>query len=265
MILALGLFGCEQNTTKYVEVNRPPVAPQGVYSITADEAVYLYWLPVMETDLAHYRVFRSSDDVQYHFISTVPKGTEEYIDANVVNGTTYYYAISAVDQSGDESELSRETVFDTPRPEGQNLLLADFNQFPEDAGYDFSTYSVVPYSSSNADIYVELSKGVFFINVADAQTDIQDMGYTDNFDEISFSPTNPDGWSKVGWSEAILGHTYIIWTSDDHYAKLRITSIGSTIVRFDWGYQVAQGNPELARPQHGDDYLRRTIITRIVK
>ncbi len=265
MLLGFSLLGCEENTTKYVEIDREPAAPQGVYSVTGDEAVYIYWLPIREADFSHYRVFRSLDDIEYHFIGASPKGTEEYIDNNVSNGTTYYYAISAVDQGGNESELSHETVFDTPRPEGQDLLLADFNGFPDDAGFDFSTYSVVPFNSVNADIYVELLNGVFYINVANVETDIQDMGYTYNFDEISYSPTNPDGWSKVGWSEAILGHTYVIWTANDHYAKLRVTSIGSTFVRLDWGYQVAQSNPELARPQHGDDYLRRTIISHIVK
>jgi len=265
MVLGLGFLGCQENHTQYVEIDRAPAAPQGVYSVTADQTVYVYWLPVRESDLSHYRVFRSLNDVDYHYIGSTSKGTEEYVDENLANGTTYYYAISSVDRAGNESELSHETVFDTPRPEGRDLMLTDFNSFPRDAGYDFSTYSIVPYNSADADFYVELTQGIFYINVADVQTDIQDMGYTDNFDEISYSPTNPDGWSKVGWSEAILGHTYIIWTSNDHYAKLRVTAIGSNFVRFDWGYQVSQGNPELARPQHGDGYLRRTVGLSIVK
>jgi hypothetical protein len=90
------------------------------------------------------------------------------------------------------------------------------------------------------------------------------MGYTESFDDISYSPT--DGWSSVGWSEIILGHTYIIWTSDNHFAKLRVTGIAAPYsVRFDWGYQVDPGNPELARPQHDDSYLRQIKGLTIIK
>ena len=67
-----------------------------------------------------------------------------------------------------------------------------------------------------------------------------------------------DGWSKVGWVELIAGHSYIIWTRDNHYAKMRVTKfIRSYGVVFDWAYQVKQGEVELApRPPHAQNYLR---------
>jgi hypothetical protein len=264
-MVTLAVYGCEESTTKYVVVDEEPAAPQGVYSITGDGAVYLYWLELRESDLDHYRVYRSLNDDEYYFLGSCPAGREEYVDLEVANGITYYYAVTAVDRGGNESELSRETVFDTPRPEGRNLLLADFNRFPLDAGFDFSSRSVVSWSSINADIYVEKVDDVFFINVANDETDIQDMGFTDSFDEIGYAPTDPDGWSKVGWSEAIYGHTYIIWTSDNHYAKIWVTAIGSDYIRADWAYQIDGGNPELARPQHDNGFLRRTIKSELTK
>ncbi|MEW6016154.1 MAG: hypothetical protein AB1690_12660 [Candidatus Zixiibacteriota bacterium] len=264
LIAGFALYGCEENTTEYVYIDYTPAVPQGVYSITGDEAVYLFWLPVRESDLAGYRVYRSVNDDEYFYIGSA--ASTEYVDRNVINGNTYYYAVTAIDDDGNESELSYETVFDTPRPEGFGLNLADFNLYPGISGYDFSTYTILPFDHLNADIYIEYNQydEVFYINVTNTLTDIQDMGYTSNFDEIGYSPL--DGWSTVGWSELILGHTYIIWTKDNNYAKLRVTAINAPYsVRFDWAYQTDTGNPELARPQHDDGFLKRTLNIGIIK
>ncbi|MCI0405050.1 MAG: hypothetical protein L0209_03075, partial [candidate division Zixibacteria bacterium] len=195
-----------------------------------------------------------------------------YIDNAANNGTTYFYAVSAFDDAGNESALSPENVYDTPRPEGSNFMR-DFNVDPGAAGFDF--FNVSPYglrtswTDVDADIYLEYvpADGAWFINVTDIGVDIQDMGYTENFDEISFAPEF--GWSEAGWVEAIEGHTYVVWTADFHYAKIRITSIDQANSRifFDWGYQLStsqDGNRELkpvaGKPQHDPaTYLRRTI------
>jgi len=264
--LALIMTGCDNETTRYVEVevevDNPPAVPQGVYSVTGDGAVYIYWLPVQDEDLSYYRIWWSPDDDLYEFMATTTN--EYYIDTDVDNGATYYYAVSAVDEAGNESELSYETVFDTPRPEGL-VLLNDFNEVAATSGYDFSAQQRVPYNFSSADIYLEYDAflGTFFINVADVNTDIQDMGYTYDFDDIGYSPS--EGWSSIGWTEVIDRHTYIIWTNDNHFAKLRVINInGTSSVEFQWAYQTDTGNPELARPQHDEDYLKRTIDGMII-
>jgi hypothetical protein len=262
VLAGITIIGCEEKSTRYVTIDNPPAVPQGVYSITGDGAVYLFWLPVRESDLAGYRVYRSLNDDEYYYIGY--SVDETFVDDAAVNGQTYYYAVSSIDENENESNLSYETVFDTPRPEGANLILADVYTYPNVSGYDFSSSAIVPDDDVDADIYVEYYNDAFYLNVANAETDIQDMGYTDNFDDISYSPT--DGWSSVGWSEIILGHTYIIWTSNNHYAKLRVTAISAPYsVRFDWGYQTDVGNPELARPQHDDGFLRQTKGMTIIK
>jgi len=46
--------------------------------------------------------------------------------------------------------------------------------------------------------------------------------------------------------EVIAGHTYIVWTRDDHYAKLRVSGFTRSYgILFDWAWQVAPANPEL--------------------
>ena len=41
-----------------------------------------------------------------------------YVDDDVRNGSTYFYAVSAYDYDANESELTPEQVYDTPRPSG---------------------------------------------------------------------------------------------------------------------------------------------------
>ncbi|HXF49748.1 MAG TPA: hypothetical protein VNL73_10050 [Verrucomicrobiae bacterium] len=197
-----------------------------------------------------------------------------YTDQNLDYGRTYFYFVTAFDHSGNESPRS-ELAYDTPRPEGSSLVQ-DFNLHPSTAGFAFTNSapygSVVAWNSGSADIYFEYSSAdaAWFINVSpiNVNTDLQDMGYTDSFDDVSYSPTS--GWSAVGWVEAIVGHTYVVWTADDHYAKIRITSIDNpnSTVYFDWGYQIdgsGLGQLELKpavikKPQHDPTtYLRRQI------
>jgi len=106
--------------------------------------------------------------------------------------------------------------------------------------------------------------GIFYLNAGNENTDLQDMGYTETFDDIGWAPQN--GWSENGWAEIILGHTYVIWTDDFRFAKMRVESIHDAdgFVLFRWAYQTAPDNPELAprsdgleKPVHGPEYLRK--------
>ncbi len=266
-LAALGLYGCDEDdclTCPTYGDNGPPPVPQGVFSITGDEQVFIYWNHVddIEGDFDTYVVYRSFDqDTGYLEIGTT--GNDYFVDNNVNNGQTYYYAVSSMDLNGYLSDLSYENVFDTPRPEGYNQRIYDFNTAADSSGWDLSGFSRVAYNSINADFNLEYFAGndVFYINVANVDTDIQDMGFTDDLDEINYSPV--DGWSYLGWVEVILGHTYIIWTDDNHFAKVRITAIdeATNSAVFDWAYQVDWGNPELKpfiRPsiERPDNYLR---------
>jgi hypothetical protein len=74
-------------------------------------------------------------------------------------------------------------------------------------------------------------------------TDIQDAGWRQDLDGVDYSPSL--GWSPTGTAELVVGHCYIVWTHDDHFAKFRVTSLTPTQVTFDWAYQVAVGLREL--------------------
>ena len=241
LILALTLMiGCQQP----FEIDlTPPSPPQGILAIAMDNAVDISWLRNPEPDVAGYKIWISDQyDGTYHVLATVD-GTK-FMDYGAKNGVRSYYGITAYDYDGNESELSTDLVYATPRPEGFGTKLNNFHALPSVSGYDFSTYSVGNYDDNYTDVFFEATNGQFYLNVW-KDSDIQDMGYTKSLYDIGVAPSA--GWSPSRSVEAIPGHTYIIWTWDDHYAKMRVREVTSSRVIFDWAYQVAESNPELKR------------------
>jgi hypothetical protein len=273
---ALLMAACNENDNP-VYPQHEPLTPQGIYSITGNHAVYVYFNGVYDTDVSEYLVYRSyTPDNGYAVVGHVAAESNpyldlliyEYVDQGLTNGTTYYYAVASVDNEGRVSELSAENVYDTPRPEGTSTVFP-MEIEPTLSGYSLAAAARVSYDSPAADIYIDQVTGVDYINVGNAETDIMDMGYTKSFDEISVSPSISvdSGWSAVGYYEVVPGHTYVIWTSDNHFAKVRIDQInGSGSIGFHWAYQTDTGNPELVAPQggwkrpyHSPDFLKKFV------
>ncbi len=270
-IAMIGLVGCETEVVKYVEVevevDNPPAIPQGVYSVTGDEFVFVEWLPVQDDDLLFYRLWWSEDDITFTVFDTAY--VEYLFDSNVTNGVSYFYAVTAVDEAYNESELSLESVFDTPRPEGYDVTISDYIDLPSSSGFDLSAAIIMRYDNADSDFFVEYDDilDIYYIHAGNIDTDIQDMGYhldtTDFFSEIGYAPV--EGWSETGKLEVVMGHVYVIWTADNHFAKIRpFETLGSTGMKFDWAYQTDAGNPELAPPQ-SENNNARTIESSILK
>jgi hypothetical protein len=234
--------GCRDNT-KVVGVDPPPHKVDGVYSITGDQEVTIYWRANQESDIDHYKIYRNLASTGTFTLIGTSTGTS-FIDSNVTNGVTYYYALAAVDASGQESpELSIENVFDTPRPEGFGVTLTNTNVNDALSGFRFSDHTRRPSGDPGTDIYYSSASGSHLI-VAATGTEIQDAGYV-AIRDVDFAP--PAGWSTDGLVEAIAGHSYIVLTRDNHYAKIEVSSPGASSVMIDWAYQVDPNNPELAR------------------
>ncbi len=224
--------------------NEPPAVPRGLHSITGDEEVMLIWYENTEPDLAGYRIYRSLTPSGYYY-EIGQTNLDYFLDFGLLNGQTYYYAIVAFDYDGNESDLSYEIVYDTPRPEGYNEQIFDYYEYPDYSGWNFSAYSVVAYDHPMCDFfygYDDINE-VPYLYTGRSDTWIQDFGYTESLDEITYAPEY--GWSTTGVVEAILGHTYIFWIWDNHFAKVRLSAIGPDYVIFDWAYQIDPGNPEL--------------------
>ncbi len=223
----------------------PPAAPRGVYSVTGDGRVTLHWIANTERDVAGYRVYMSpcasGSDCPYDRTGTT--AATVFTVTDLPNGVTRYYAVAAFDRAGNESDLSYEDIHDTPRPAGTGAVLNPLQDHPESSGWDFSAYGVRAWDDPRTDIYFS-SNGSFaeMFTPDPALTSIQDMGFAPALDALDFAP--PAGWSPTGSVELIVGHNYVVWTADDHYAKFRVTSLAGHVV-FDWAYQIAPGNGEL--------------------
>jgi hypothetical protein len=248
--LALSLVaGCEEEGPVVV-ADTPPFPPDGVFSVTGDGVVTIYWNENQEPDLAGYAVYRGlTDPGPYDFLAEVAASQTYYDDASVINGQTWFYAVTAFDRTGHESELSRETVSDTPRPQGSGLVLVELGQDPSRAGYDFSTLSSLPQAAnlSTTDIYFESTGNVEYVVSADPGVDIQDYGL---IDLVAVDSAPEIGWAPSRRAEAIQGHSYIVRILDSqgdyNMAKFFVSDVNSTTLTMDWAYQAVENNLELA-------------------
>ena len=250
VLLGLGVAGCDDTATAPSDIT-PPAAPRGLFSVTGDGKVNLHWLANTETDISGYRIYQSpcASGASCPYDRIGATSSTQFVVGQLVNGTTRYFAVAAVDRAGNESQLSAQSVFDTPRPQG-TAALNNFVNSRLGAGWDFSAGLAKASTDSTIDIFFGDNGSVSQMFTPDVNTDIQDAGFASNLDAVDFSPVGADaGWSPTGSVEVIPGHCYIVWTRDDHYAKFQVTGVSAALVSFTWAYQTAAGNPELrARP-----------------
>jgi hypothetical protein len=270
------VLGCEK--TKYVTVGDAPAIPLGVSSVTHDGYITIYWNANNDNGLTKgYGVYRytgtQGNQDQYVLLDKVDVGdntaeTYSYDDHTAENGSTYYYAVDAYNDFG-ESDLSNPDVFDTPRPEG-SAQVYDYHETPGSAGFDFSRARVVAFDDGTADIHFEYDTdfNTYFLEASQG-ADFMDFGATSSINDVGWGdPGGGTGWSTIGYTELIVGHSYIVWTSDNHYATFRVEafSTGSThYVSIDWAYQPSDNGDNrkelkprpTTRPVHAANYGRR--------
>lgn len=84
-----------------------PSAPSGLAATAGDSSVALAWTANSESDLLEYEVYRDTTAnvslTAANQLNSTQLTTNAYTDTSVINGTTYYYAVTAVDTSGNES------------------------------------------------------------------------------------------------------------------------------------------------------------------
>jgi hypothetical protein len=250
--VSLLLAGCQEEVVE-VAADLPPSAPDGVFSITGDLAITICWNPNPEPDIAGYDIYWNDQPTGvFEYVASVGANEFCYTDTDVEYQTTYFYAVAARDNKGQQSELSYEDVFDTPRPERVGLVLFDYlGPSSASSGYDFSNWltgTPQAWDDPGTDVYFGAPNGVptLFADQG-AGVDIQDYGYIELVD-VNWAPLG--GWAPSGRAELIAGHSYIVRIVNTsgrfNMAKVYVASVSVASVTLDWAYQLDENNPELA-------------------
>jgi fibronectin type 3 domain-containing protein len=145
----------------------PPAAPTGLTAAPGEGQVSLDWADNDETDLTSYTVYRSETSGGPYAEVAVGVGPSGYLDTTVVNGTAYFYVVTAADSAGNESAGSEEagaTPIDVTAPAapaglsaiaGDGAVSLDWHDNGEP---DLMSYSV--YRSTAGAPFVLLSSGL---------------------------------------------------------------------------------------------------------
>lgn len=129
--LTIDSIGGTNTKINYVEIatsnpdTAAPAAPVGLVATAGNGLVVLSWNVNDEEDLAGYNVYRGSalpvDTNGTPLNGDTPLTEPTYTDTGLTNGTAYYYAVVAVDTSGNASQAS--TALATPDSSGEAINL----------------------------------------------------------------------------------------------------------------------------------------------
>lgn len=124
--------------------------------------VAITWNNNMESDLAGYRVYCGTMPGGYDYVLDARYNNQVYV-SGLEEGIPYYFAVTAYDWSGNESDFSEEVL--TVIPYGQRPvldILLELGLTVYDVLYEFSTYvpgSSILLESSLFGIYVDIPSG----------------------------------------------------------------------------------------------------------
>ena len=115
--------------------------PTGLVIISGDKSVILHWDQNSETNLSGYKVYRSLSGGGPFAVQNAGLLTSlGFCDLNVNNGQTYYYQITAVTTTSQES-LPSTTLSTVPNPFASDDAFLDYVQ---QANFDYFWYAANP-------------------------------------------------------------------------------------------------------------------------
>ena len=102
-----------------------PSAPTALIATPGNTQVNLVWTANSESDLASYKVYGGTSSTPTTLVATISSGTETSTVTSLTNGTLYYYRISAVDNTGNESSKTSDVSSLSHDPSGNYSLSFD--------------------------------------------------------------------------------------------------------------------------------------------
>ena len=134
-----------------------PSAPTGLTASEAGHAAVIDWTDNTEPDLGTYTVYRSTTSGSGYAAIASGLSDSSYLDTSVVNGTAYYYAVTATDESLNQSVFSYEVTptsvlfahwdFNDP-----SLGAADGAVLPDSDGYNIWRAAALDKSGNGNDL-----------------------------------------------------------------------------------------------------------------
>jgi hypothetical protein len=175
LVMTLAMAACEKQTEPDRTAPSTPTGLQASYDSTAAEVI-LSWESNTESDLAGYNVYRSTSLAGPYIIrNNLLLRTTMFTDRNVVLNTNYYYVVTAVDNSENESVYSQVAtiyIYDTIAPDPPTGLTVDYDSvavsvvldWAENSESDIDGYNVYrslitggAYEKHNADLISDTS------------------------------------------------------------------------------------------------------------
>jgi len=237
-----------------------PSVPTGLSAVPGNHVVTLNWDDNSESDVNGYNVYRATvSGGPYTKQNPLLLSDSNYTDSNVTNGTTYYYVVTAVDMSANESDNSAQVsatpYADTTPPAvptglsaapGQGTVSLNWNDNGEGdlAGYNIyrSTVSGGPYTKQNGPLltssaYIDnnVTNGTtyyYVVTAVDASTNQSGYSSQVSATPVNLPPAAPTGlsaiagngtvslnWNNNGESDLAGYNIYRSITSDSGYVK----------------------------------------------
>lgn len=182
-----------------------PDAPTNLFGESGNPTIELTWDANIEADLAGYNIYRTEvSDSTTIKLNTSIQTDNSFIDSEVNEFVTYFYTITAVDTSFNESEFSLGIVATAGEVTSVSLDVwinefhydnasTDVGEFIEiagTAGTDLSGWSLVLYNGNNGTTYQT-------VNLSGVIIDEQNGFGTLSFDISGIQNGGPDGFALV--------------------------------------------------------------------
>jgi len=195
-----------------------PATPTGLTAIKGDGQVTLSWTANTESDIAGYNVYTYSSYTYVKLNSSLITGASVNI-TGCTNGTTYYYKISAVDTSGNESAQTSSvscTPSETTPPAAPSGLTAVAPYTGTSYSYmfeiDLSWYVNTESDLAGYNIYRSTSSGGSYGRINTSLVSKYSRTYDDTYladTTYYYKITAVDSWgNESSFSSVVSSHSH---------------------------------------------------------
>ncbi|MDC7221933.1 MAG: glycoside hydrolase family 9 protein [Spirochaetales bacterium] len=216
-----------------------PAVPEDLSASATSTTVELTWGEVSDSDLANYNVYRGTSATDLSLVGTATAAS--YSDSGLSSLTVYYYAVSAVDESGNESETCDTLTVETEEAEPVSLSLdLSYSSTDEITNSIGAKFKISNESGEEADLST-VTVRYYLTNDSDA-----DIVF---WCDYAGGPISGSGtWASV--TDEVSG-SYV----DDSYVEITFSSTAGTLV--DGGYVEVQSRmttSDWTNMDQSDDY-----------